>query len=876
MIAAVVSSLLKLILALRYRVHVRGIERITQRGTRGILFLPNHPALIDPLIVMTYLHGRFAPRPLADADQIRRPFIRRLAAQVGTIAVPDIKVYGRTVQPEVEAARQTCVATLQAGGNLLLYPSGHLYRGRHEDLRGNSGAHDIVRACPAARIVLVRTRGLWGSSLSLAAGEYPNLARLFWPHIGRLLRNYLFFLPRRDVLIELHEPADLPRDADRNTFNRYLERFYNADAPPNTYVAYDFGVRPASRVLPEPRFDRAPGALARVPASTRQRVYDHLRAAAGVNTVADEDRLAQDLGLDSLARTELLLWLGQEFGATDQDGDALATVGDVLLAACGQAIVTRPTPLAPPPPAWFSGDPAARVTVPPGDKLTDVMLAAARAQPGRIILADQLAGARTYRDLITAILALRPLIARLAGTHVGIMLPASVAATIAYWATLFAGKVPVLVNWTTGARNMAHSLDLCGVKRVLTAGPLVQRLSSQGVELDALRDRLLPLEDLRRQLGRAGRVRAAARAWLSWRELERADVPDTAVVLVTSGSESLPKAVPLTHTNILTNIRDVLQVTDLRRSDRMLGFLPPFHSFGLTVTVVAPPVACLPVVYHTNPTEAAMLARLIAAYRATVLLGTPTFLAGILRATTDARQLASLRIIVTGAEKCPEHVYAALAARCPQATVLEGYGITECSPIVAVNRLEDPRPGTVGPVLPSVEHVLVDPETGAEVAPGTQGLLLVRGPSIFDGYLGADAASPFIEHAGRSWYRTGDLVSADADGVLNFRGRLKRFVKIGGEMVSLPAIEAALMPHYATERDEGPVLAVVATADETRPELVLFTTRPAERETVNRQLRAAGLSGLHNIGQVIQVDELPLLGNGKTDYRALTGRLSEA
>ena len=870
---ALIRTIVRVLLWLRYRVRVRGLEDIAARGTSGVLFLPNHPALIDPPLVFANLHQRFRPRALADRDQVSRPVIRWLARRLGVIPIPDIKVYGAAVRADVETAAQACVDTLAGGGNVLLYPSGHIYRTRYENLYGNSGAQDILRQAPGARVVLIRTTGLWGSSLSLAGGEYPHLGALLRRHLWNLARNFVFFIPRRDVTIELHEPADLPRDADRAEFNAYLERFYNENAPPNTQVAYWWGQRPLRSTRPEPEWERGSGALAEVPETVRQRVNAHLRELSGVETLRDDQRLAQDLGLDSLARAELLLWLAREFGCETPDGDAVFTVGDALLAACGETIVTRPTPLTAPPAAWFQAGQRQVLKLPPGETVAAAFLAAARRRPGQVIVADQLSGAKTYRDLITAILVLKPLIQRLEGERVGIMLPASVAASVAYWSTVFAGKTPVMVNWTTGPRNMAHSLDLAGVKHVLSAGPLVARLKSQGTDLGPLEHRLVLLEQLGGSVSRLTKLWALLRSYVSWGTLARAGVSSEAVVLVTSGSEHLPKAVPLTHGNLLTNIRDVIAVVDLYDSDRMLGFLPPFHSFGLTVTLVMPLVLGMRIVYHANPTEALTLARLIAAYQATIVLGTPTFLSGILRATSGADELASLRIAVTGAEKCPERTYEMLAERCPQATVLEGYGITECSPIVAANRLPDPKHGTVGRVLPSVEYVLVHPETGEPVKRGERGVLLVRGPSIFGGYLGSDTASPFVQHAGRTWYRTGDLLTEDADGVLTFRGRLQRFVKIGGEMVSLPAIEGALAQHYEDPNAEGPALAVVASATGARPELILFATRELDRQSVNEHIRAAGLSGLHNISRVVVTEEIPLLGNGKTDYRALEARL---
>jgi long-chain-fatty-acid--[acyl-carrier-protein] ligase len=339
-------------------------------------------------------------------------------------------------------------------------------------------------------------------------------------------------------------------------------------------------------------------------------------------------------------------------------------------------------------------------------------------------------------------------------------------------------------------------------------------------------------------------------------------------VLFTSGSENLPKAVPLSHANLLTNIGDVLRAVALKEDDALIGMLPPFHSFGITVTTVLPLCTGLRTVYHPNPTEASVLARVIEAYGVTILVGTPTFLHGIVRAA-DERQLASLRLAVTGAEKCSDTVYQALRQRCPTATILEGYGITECSPIVSANTPECSVAGSIGKLMPSLEGAVVGLEDGQRVAPGGAGMLLVRGPSIFSGYLQHEGESPFVTFEGRSWYRTGDLVRQDASGVLYFEGRLKRFVKLGGEMISLPAIEGVLLPRFASDAAEGPPLAVEAVGTADNPEIVVFTPLALEREELNRAIREAGLSPLHHVRRVIRVPVIPVLGTGKTDYRGL-------
>jgi long-chain-fatty-acid--[acyl-carrier-protein] ligase len=459
------------------------------------------------------------------------------------------------------------------------------------------------------------------------------------------------------------------------------------------------------------------------------------------------------------------------------------------------------------------------------------------------------------------------------GKYIGIMLPASVAADIFYLTTLFAGKTPVMINWTAGERNITASLDSVGVKRILTSKALVERIALQGITLSAISDRFIFAEDISSKVSRLSKLRAFLASHITWRSLGRAKEPETAVIIFTSGSETLPKAVPLTAANLLANMREVLEAVKIYENDRLIGFLPPFHSFGLTVTMLLPLCSGAQIVYHPNPTEADTLAKIIEAYSVTMLIGTPTFLGGIVRVANPS-QLATLRLAVTGAESCPERVHQALKVKCTGAVILEGYGVTECSPIISINDPDKPEPFSIGKVLPGLDYAIVDPYSLKLRSPPCSGVLLVRGPSVFGGYLNYQGKSPFVEVNGKLWYNTGDLVSIDADGLLSFSGRLKRFIKLGGEMVSLPAIEAVLQSHFASENDEGPVLAVEAT-DAEPPELVLFTILDIDRETANQKIRSAGLSGLHSIRKVFKLAQMPLLGTGKTNYRALKEQLTE-
>ncbi|MGA2092264.1 MAG: AMP-binding protein [Sedimentisphaerales bacterium] len=571
--------------------------------------------------------------------------------------------------------------------------------------------------------------------------------------------------------------------------------------------------------------------------------------------------------MDSLARTDLLLWLEKEFGFSQPNADAMRTVGDAMLAACGKFVYLTPTALKPVPAQWFKRQTQHRVTLPEGQTLTEIFLNQASRNPSRVIIADQIAGAKSYRDIIAACLAMRPLIQKLEGDHIGIMLPASVAADITCFAALFGEKIPVMVNWTAGVRNITASLDAVGVKNILTSKTLVDRIALQGIDLSAISSRFCFLEQFREKLSRIALLGAWLKSHLSWTTLRNIKCDKTAVILFTSGSETLPKSVPLSHSNLIANMREVLSVIKLYETDRLIGFLPPFHSFGLTVTMLLPLLAGVQAVYTPNPNEPDTLAKIIDAYKVTLFLGTPTFVAGILRVATE-KQLASVRLAVTGAEKCPQAVYDSLGEKCKQATVLEGYGVTECSPIISLNDETNPRHFSIGKILPGLELLLIHPDTQKPLTPPATGLLLVHGPSVFSGYLNYSGKSPFIEINGKSWYNTGDLVCVDQDGLLTFQGRLKRFVKLGGEMISLPAIEAVLEKAFAPDSDKGPLLAVEA-ADVENPEIVLFTALDIDRENANIQIRKAGLSGLQSIRRVIKLDQIPLLGTGKTDYRSL-------
>jgi long-chain-fatty-acid--[acyl-carrier-protein] ligase len=674
-------------------------------------------------------------------------------------------------------------------------------------------------------------------------------------------------MPRRKVVVDVIEPSDFPHTSDKLIINSYLEEWYNRNPDRNTEVSYFWWQGRQPQYKPEPAAMAVDRNTLEIPESIRLQVMDKLTELSGISNISEKDSLSADLAMDSLILVEFGSWLQEEFGVSPENLEALQTVADCILAAGGIMPAANGSSLDQPVSAkWFAEVAEHTLTIPQGKTIAELFLYQAAKNPDQFVFSDQIRGDKTWRQIITALYALMPEINKIPGKRVGIMLPGSVGAVISWLAVMFCGKEPVMVNWTTGSTNMKYCLQDVGVQHVITAKALTNKLAGQGIDLDLPDISWVYLEELAAGITLTRKISALIKSRLGWNELTDAKIAETAAILFTSGSETRPKAVPLSHENLLANVRDFAQILSLSSNDRLLGILPVFHSLGLAGTVILPLCTGLRTVFWPNPTEGAQLAKMIGLYKTSMLISTPTFLNGILR-TGDTKSLASLRLIFSGAEKCPEHVFTTLQKMCPEATLCEGYGVTECSPVVSVNSPNAPRPGTIGKVLPSMQYVLVNPETREDVREGETGQLLLRGPNVFAGYLG-EAPSPFVEHSGTSWYDTGDLMY-EKDGVLVFAGRLKRFVKLGGEMISLPAIEQVLENHYPD--GDSLQLAVTATKDEEHPQLVLLATFDTDRQEANQAIKEAGLSPIHNIRIVKKIKEIPVLGTGKTDYATLDG-----
>lgn len=510
---------------------------------------------------------------------------------------------------------------------------------------------------------------------------------------------------------------------------------------------------------------------------------------------------------------------------------------------------------------------------PTGDTLFAALVAAARrfgGPPGQ--WEDMKPGTYSYRDLVKTTLALGRLASKVTapGEHVGVLMP-NIAATACLVVGLSAfARVPCMLNFTAGLGAMRSACRTARIDTVITSRAFLAKagLEEQAAGLNDVN--LLYLEDLRPRFNLLDKLWLMGYAlWAPLRAVPKGDPEAPAVVLFTSGSEGKPKGVVLSHRALLANVGQVLATWDFGPQDTVLNALPMFHSFGLTAGTLLPMLAGARLVIYPSPLHFKVIPELVRDKRCTVLFGTSTFFQHYAR-NAEPGDLQSLRFAVAGAEKLTDAVRALWRDK-HGIEILEGYGATETAPVLAVNTPEDNRPGTVGMLLPGVQARIMP-------VPGIPhgGELHVRCPNLMSGYYRPDAPGvlePPASEAGAGWYNTGDIVDLDADGFLSIQGRLKRFAKVAGEMVSLEVVEN-LARNVSTEA----MHAATCVADDTRGELIVLFTTDSEltRDQLAAAARGLGYPEIAIPRHIRVVPELPMLGTGKIDYLRLKDSVIKA
>jgi acyl-[acyl-carrier-protein]-phospholipid O-acyltransferase / long-chain-fatty-acid--[acyl-carrier-protein] ligase len=503
---------------------------------------------------------------------------------------------------------------------------------------------------------------------------------------------------------------------------------------------------------------------------------------------------------------------------------------------------------------------------PAEDESIPKALLEARARYGaaKEIVEDQDRTALSYDRLILGSMVLGRKLAQ--GTaereNVGVLLPNVNGCAVTLFGLLFRNRVPVMLNFTAGLRNLQSACDTAKIKTIITARKFIEnaKLDDLVAALGQGR-RIVWLDDVRAGLGAMDKLMGALDAKLRAKSLAaRTRRDDPAVILFTSGSEGKPKGVVLTHGNLIANCRQISSAGHdiLRPDDIIFNPLPVFHSYGLTAGFLMGVLSGMKVVLYPSPLHYREIPRLIGKVKATIMFGTDTFLVGYARAA-DKDDLSTVRYVITGAERVKEETRRLWEPF--GTTILEGYGCTECSPVLACNVPAMMKNGTVGPLLPGINWRLVPVEGIAE-----GGKLVVKGANVMAGYMQADRPGEIIPPA-EGWHDTGDIVTVDDDGCITIKGRAKRFAKIGGEMVSLAAIESMVADLWP-----GVNHVAVSLPDPRKGEQIVLVTEQgnADRAALAAHARAQGFPELWAPRAILILETIPVLGSGKIDYAATT------
>lgn len=521
--------------------------------------------------------------------------------------------------------------------------------------------------------------------------------------------------------------------------------------------------------------------------------------------------------------------------------------------------------------------------------LTERFLRSAKRHGPRIAIADSGGKRLTYKKLLVATLALKQLFERRFADdeRVGILLPPGAGAVLAHMATIFAGKIPIHLNYSLGVKDLQEPIKRAGLKHIITSPKFLEALDS---ESPLPPERTVMLESLAGELKGSDKLKAALLASMPASLLTKlvcpvSDPEATATILFSSGSTGQPKGVVLSHRNVLANVDAFSESVRLTKEDALLGVLPFFHSFGHTVTLWGPLLRGAKAVYHPRPTDGARIGEICVEEQVTISLATPTFYQAWMRRIPE-ESFASLRLVVTGAEKLQARFRAAFETKYGH-ELYEGYGCTELSPVVSVNlpnftndsaSASGNRPGTVGRPLPGISIRIQDPETRGELPPGEEGSVFVKGPSVMMGYL--DDPERTAEVLQNGWYDTGDVGVLDGDGFLTLTDRRSRFAKIGGEMVpqgrveeSLNILSGDLCESVGVPIEDAPEIAVSCVPDDRKGErlVVLHTPLPYPKDQLTAAVKKCDLPVLYRPrpDQYFEVKGVPKLGTGKTDLKGL-------
>ena len=869
------SSFLKFLTKFRYRVEIKWLDLLDSEWSK--LILPTHVALMDPVIMFGYLWAKKSLSPVVTEDYYNVPVLKQIFKSIWAIPIPDLTKNSKEL--DTSAIVGNIKKALENDRNILLYPQWALARQGFQSIVGKKTAFLITQEAPKdTKILTVTIRWLrWSRSSRAWTWKAPNLALFALKWLWFILWNLFFFVPKRKVEIEITDSTAQLHKVEKkwlDAFNQELEKIYNGKWEEKLNYLTGLCRYNTTKNRKEPAViqwsikDLKKSSFnwsADIPADVLNKIT------AIVKKIKPEfswkidlnTNLILDCFFDSLDMAELKSTVQSAFSdASNPPLLDLKTIGDIAMMAIWQSATTEEMKPCEWKYSWDSKLIYAHIKglMDKDSTILTLMKESLKNNKSDGFCYDSIFWVQSRNDFLIKAYLIADLLRKMPWERIAIMLPSLSATSLLVTWCYLAKKIPVMLNWTQSEEAFAHCIKSQNVKVILTAKSFFQKVQTPWLQ----KYKMTFFEDVLKDVSLTQKLRAVWRATIFHIPT---DISKIAVVLFTSWSESLPKTVELTHENILHDLLWSAWIVGIRKSDVEICYLPPFHSFGFALWIVMPLISWTRIVFTPDPNDSKTIADLVGHTKASLLCSTPTFLNGIVQ-IAKGDQLKSLRIAIVWAEKCPKELFTKFWKKAPNATIIEWYGITECSPVIAVNpfkRGTEIKRWTVWlPILWQTVKIL-DLDTHEEQPAKKEWMIYVNWLNVFWGYIDKKLESPFEEFDGKKWYKTWDLWFLDKDGYLTISWRLKRFVKIAWEMISLPAIETVLSRKWK-HSDGTECLAVESEENDWNVKLTLFTTEKLWVTEVNNYLHEQWVTNLVSIDEIIQLKEIPMLGTWKVDH----------
>lgn len=862
------------LLKLRYNFEISWLDLI--KKDKKYLIFPNHQALVDPQIVVSLLFSKIKICPVISETFYNIPVLKSFFKMIKAVSMWDIQKWTSN-EKDILKAFEDIKTALQKWNNLLLYPSGQLYSQWFEVIKWKKSWYFAVKNMPKdCEIILIKTTWLWWSMFSKAyIWETPNLFKAIFKSIFYIIFNLIFFIPKRNVKIEISNyTKKLENIENINDFNQELQDFYNKDWEEEiVYLKHYFYFDDIkNKKIPKINWSlieiNSDFDFKLIPLEIKTEIINKCLEIKNITWNFDFDsNLVLDLYFDSIELAEIKAYIQAKYQNSSNPAiTQLKTIWDLCIMAIWKSSWVEELK----PCDWkIKNNENENIYESLNknlwnneyDNILSLFKKSFKQGKNSSFVYDNILWMQIKKDFLIKAYLISKYIKKSKWKYVWIMLPSITLSSLVIISSLLAWKIPVMLNWTLWESSLNHCIKFSKIENIFTSKNFYEKIKND--QTKNFENMYIFLEDLLKNVWLKQKFKALFDSLLF--KIPKISNNSEAVILFTSWSESLPKAVSLSHKNIISDILWALYHFPLKKNDILMGFLPPFHSFGFSINTIMPLIIGLRVCYTPDPNDAKTIQNLLIHTKTTAITSTPTFLKMILNSTKS--KLGNIKYAVVWAEKCPIELEKQFSEICTNWKILEWYWITECSPVISINPPSKAKLWSVWLPIYNSKVIIVSLENNEILWKNEQWMIYFSGKNVFNWYLDEKLESPFEYFNQEKYYKTWDLWYLDDDWYLFITWRLKRFVKIAWEMISLPFIENILTKKYS--KNDTLSVAIEAKELNWNVKIVLFSTINIDLKEVWEYLRSSWVSNLVKISEIINIDEIPLLWTWKTDYKKL-------